>query len=113
MTLTLNPLTPIDEDNPETWPRLMDTSRAASYLSQILGLVIEPQTLANYRASGRGPKWKYFGQKPLAARTELDRWVAEDALSDESPLRRRARARAERRAARAKTATATETTIRA
>jgi hypothetical protein len=99
MTLTLNPLAPTEDDNPETWPRLMDTTTAASYLSQILGLVIEPQTLANYRSAGRGPKWRYFGQKPLAERSELDRWVAEEALSDESPLRRRARERAKRCAA--------------
>jgi hypothetical protein len=104
MTLTLDPLIPIEPDNPDSWPRLMDTANAAGYLSQVLGLVIEPQTLANYRTQGKGPHWRYFGQKPLVERTELDRWVAEEALSDESPLRRRARERAERRAQRAQTA---------
>jgi hypothetical protein len=96
MVLTLNPLTPPSAE-PETWPRFLDTNLSAAYLSQILGLQVEPQTLANYRALGKGPKWKYFGQKPLAERTELERWVNEEALSDESPLTRRARERKRKR----------------
>jgi hypothetical protein len=92
MVLTLNPLTPPGND-PDTWPRFLDTNLSAAYLSQIIGLTIEPQTLANYRALGKGPKWKYFGQKPFTERCELDRWVEQEAFTDISPLTRRARER--------------------
>jgi hypothetical protein len=75
----------------------LDTAQAARYVTQVIGIPIEPQTLANYRAAGKGPFWKYFGQKPLTTPAEMERWATEDALTDESPLTRRARERAERR----------------
>jgi hypothetical protein len=91
---------PIDID-PATkapWPRRMDTGEAARYLSLVHGIGVEKKTLENRRHSGRDSlRWRYFGQKPLADRSELDRYAEEDALTDTSPLSRRAKERAERR----------------
>jgi hypothetical protein len=91
MTLTLAPFTPVDDD--EAWPKFLDTEAATLYLRKVVGFLVEKKTLANYRAIGKGPRWKYFGQKPIVERSELDRWVNEEALKDESPLTRRARER--------------------
>jgi hypothetical protein len=78
-----------------------DTDSAADYLSNKLGIPIEPKTLRNWRAAGKkGPKCRYFGAKPLYDEPELDRWAEEEALSLENPVRRNRRLRAERRAAR-------------
>ncbi len=96
-------MTQLDPANidPETglpWPRRMDTEASARYLTDVHGLPVEKKTLENQRHAGRGIKWKFFGQKPLADRSELDRYAQHEALQDESPLSRRARERAERRA---------------
>jgi hypothetical protein len=83
----------IDPETGQPWPRWLDTAQAARFATQVIGIQIEAQTLANYRAAGKGPSWKYFGQKSLTTPTEIERWAAEDALTDVSPLTRRARER--------------------
>jgi hypothetical protein len=103
---------PIDSETGQPWPKWIDTAQAARYGTQILGISIEPQTLANYRAAGKGPRWKYFGQKPLTTPAEIERWVTEEALTDESPLTRRARERAERLGQRAQPTATKEITSR-
>jgi hypothetical protein len=75
----------------------LDTTLAARFATEVIGIQIEAQTLANYRAAGKGPTWKYFGQKPLTTPAEMERWATEQALTDVSPLTRRARERAARR----------------
>jgi hypothetical protein len=67
------------------WPARMPTTRAALYLQEEAGLPVEPKTLRNWRALGRGPKCRYLGTLPIYERDELDRW-AQAALSDETPL---------------------------
>jgi hypothetical protein len=87
------------ECDPKTglpWQRLLDTETSARYLTVVHGIPVQKKTLENRRARGDGPKWRYFGQKPLCERTELDRFATEDALRNESPLTRRARVRLER-----------------
>jgi hypothetical protein len=86
--------------DPETgapWAKRLDTQASARYLKVVHGLPVEKKTLENKRARGEGPQWQYFGQRPLTTPGELDRYAAEDALRDESPLRRKAQRRAERR----------------
>lgn len=74
---------------PLGWPERMDTNQAAAYLEAVHGLPVKPKTLRNWRCSGRrGPTWRYLGTLPIADRAELDRWAAEDALTDESPVSR-------------------------
>jgi hypothetical protein len=82
---------------PKVWRPRLDTDDAADYLTDEKGLQTEPKTLQNWRGAGKGPAVQYYGQKPLYERAELDRWAAEDALTAESPLTRRARERAQRR----------------
>ena len=103
---------PIDSETGQPWPKWIDTAQAARYGTQILGISIEPQTLANYRAAGKGPRWKYLGQKPLTTPAEIERWATEEALTDESPLARRARERAERLGQRTQPTAAKEITSR-
>jgi hypothetical protein len=81
------------------WPPRMDTRQAARYLQVVHGLPVQPQTLVHHRARGVGVHWRYFGQRPLADRPELDRFALEEALQDESPLTRNAREREARRQA--------------
>jgi hypothetical protein len=80
-----------------------DTDAAAAYLTAKIGIQIKGKTLRNKRADGTGPKCDYFGSKPVYNESELDRWVEEDALTSENPVRRNMRLRAERRAARTST----------
>jgi hypothetical protein len=87
----------LDPATGRPWPRLMDTGQTARYLREVWGIPVEPKTLANQRAAGRGPGWQYYGQKPLCRQNEADRYAQEEALTDESPLTRRARIRAEHR----------------
>jgi hypothetical protein len=42
-----------DPDTGQPWPRWLDTVQAARYATQVIGIPIEPQTLANYRAAGK------------------------------------------------------------
>ena len=74
------------------WPPRMRTGQATSYLVQEHGLPVEEKTLRNWRAAGRGPSCRYLGTLPLYDKTELDRWVEQDALKAESPMRRNRRA---------------------
>jgi hypothetical protein len=87
----------LDPATRRPWPRLMDTEQTARYLREVWGIPVEAKTLANQRSGGRGPAWQYYGQKPLCRQHEADRYAQEEALTDESPLTRRARIRAERR----------------
>jgi hypothetical protein len=92
----------LQELDPETglpWSRYMDTDTARRYLAQAYGIKIAKQTLAHQRSRGRGIHWRYIGQKPVTTRGEIDRYIREDAFSDESPLARTARARAAARSA--------------
>jgi hypothetical protein len=92
--------TDVDSVTEQPWPRRMDTEQTARYLREVHGITIEKKTLENMRHAGRGPKFNYFGQKPLCDRPEADRYADEDALQDESPLSRRRREREERQRAR-------------
>ena len=67
----------------------MRSPAAAAQLSQLLGLPIEPKTLSNWRAAGRGPRPEYFGLTPVYTVAELERWVEEDALKPEPNYPRR------------------------
>src|SRR6516165_3326506 len=59
---------------------LQNTLRAGGrFATQVIGIQIEAPTLANYRAAGKGPSWKYFGQKPLTTPAEIERWATEEA----------------------------------
>jgi hypothetical protein len=70
------------------WPQnKMPTDQAAAYLYKVHGLPVQPKTMRNWRAAGRGPRCRYFGTKPIYDRSELDDY-AENALSDESPITR-------------------------
>ena len=100
----------IDPETGQPWPRWLDTAQAARFATQVVGIQIEAQTLANYRAAGKGLSWKYFRQRPLTTPTEIERWATEEALTGESPLTRRAREKAERCGQRIKPTAAKEIT---
>ena len=53
----------------------MRSPAAAAQLSQLLGLPIEPKTLSNWRAAGRGPRPEDLGLTPVYTVAELERWV--------------------------------------
>jgi hypothetical protein len=92
------PASALDND-PETgrpWPRHFDTGGTAHYIQIFHNLPIAKLTLVRQRTRGVGIRWKYLGQKPVAERIEIDRFVAEDALRDVSPLKAGAQARAAR-----------------
>src|SRR5215469_1018421 len=86
----------IDPASGDVWTLFQDTNGAVRYFRVIYGFQIAKQTLAHQRSKGVGIKWQYFGQKPVAALTELDRH-AREALRDVSPLSQAARARAAKR----------------
>jgi hypothetical protein len=67
---------------------------AAAFLSGLLGIDIQPKTLTNWRAAGKGPKWEYFGLIPVARKGELRRFAREEALQPQSTRRRNAETRA-------------------
>jgi hypothetical protein len=105
------PLSPLDVD-PETghpWPLRFDTRGAARYLQIAHNLPIATLTLVRQRSKGTGIRWKFLGQRPIVERSELDRFVAEDALRDVSPLKAGALARAERERQAAKPKTKAKT----
>ena len=79
------------------WPAKMDRPLNARYLTEVHYVPTRPKTLANWLAEGTGPKPIYRGMKPFYERKELDRWVAEEAWSSISPLKRRRQAKAEAR----------------
>jgi hypothetical protein len=83
---------PTETSPDSTWPPRLRTDMAAAYLAKVHGLPVEEKTLRNWRAAGRGPVCRYLGALPLYDRTELDRWVEQDALKVESPMRRNRRA---------------------
>jgi hypothetical protein len=70
------------------------TDGAAEVLTQELGIPIQPKTLTNWRAAGKGPKWEYFGLVLVVRKGELRRWAREEALQPKSTRRRNAEARA-------------------
>jgi hypothetical protein len=93
----------IDPATREPWPQLLDTAATHRCLKVRHGLQRAIPTLAHDRSLGVGIRWRYSGQKPVTTLSEIDRWVAEEALKPRSPLSEKARARAvERRAERKK-----------
>ena len=70
------------------WPQNMRTPQAAAYLTEEHGLPTQPKTMRNWRSTGRGPSYKFYGLTPLYARKELDRWATTDALTPKSPSAR-------------------------
>jgi len=52
----------------------MTRKAAASYLSG-KGIGVSHHTLAKYASIGGGPKFFYFGKKPLYKAEDLDLWV--------------------------------------
>jgi hypothetical protein len=73
------------------------TDEAAAFLSELLGIDIQPKTVSNWRAAGKGPRWEYFGLIPVARKGELRRWAREEALQPQSTRRRNSEARARER----------------
>jgi hypothetical protein len=88
----------VDPETGQSWPDYLDTHETARYLKFAYNLPIAPLTLVRQRTRGIGIRWKYLGQKPIAARVEVDRFVREDALRDVSPLKAGAQARIARAA---------------
>jgi hypothetical protein len=89
--------TVIDPDTGQPWSVRFDTRGTARYLQIAHNLPVAELTLARQRSRGVGIRWKYLGQKPIAERTEIDRFVREEALRDCSPLKAGAQARAARK----------------
>jgi hypothetical protein len=87
----------IDPETGQPWSVRFDTRGAARYLQIAHNLPIAALTLVRQRSKGVGIRWKFLGQKPIAERTEIDRYVREEALRDTSPLKPGAQARAARR----------------
>jgi hypothetical protein len=71
------------------WPRRMRTDIAARYLTEVQSLPVQPKTLRNWRAAGRGPACRYMGTLPIYDRPELDLWAIEDALKSSCPTSRK------------------------
>lgn len=74
-----------------------NTDESAEYLRERHGIPVAGKTLRNLRALGKGPRWHYFGSKPLASEDDLNAYAA-TALKTESPVRRNLRERKEREA---------------
>jgi hypothetical protein len=75
--------------NPRTglsWPKWNYEDDARLYLERVHGLSSSKQTLAHHRSQGIGIKWRWHGQRPVTTLAELDRYVAEEALRERSPL---------------------------
>ncbi len=66
----------------------MNTDQASSYLKEWHGLPVEPKTMRNWRAAGRGPPCKYLGITPIYDRPVLDDWAENEALTEENPISR-------------------------
>ena len=75
----------------EGWPIKMDRPTAARYLREKHFIPVTKKTLANWLAAERGPKVRYLGTKPYYDIADLDRWVRDEAWSDEAPQRRTAK----------------------
>ena len=86
-----------DPETGQPWPVRFDTRGAARYLQIAHNLPVAELTLVRQRSKGVGIRWKYLGQKPIAERSEIDRYVREEALRDVSPLKAGAQARAARK----------------
>jgi hypothetical protein len=89
--------TVIDPATGQPWSVRFDTLGTARYLRIAHNLPVAELTLVRQRSKGVGIRWKYLGQKPIAERTEIDRFVREEALKDTSPLKAGAQARAARK----------------
>ena len=89
--------TVIDPETGQPWSVRFDTRGTARYLLIAHNLPIAELTLVRQRSKGVGIRWKYLGQKPIAERTEIDRYVREEALRDVSPLKAGAQARVARK----------------
>jgi hypothetical protein len=89
--------TVIDPATGQPWSVRFDTRGTARYLQIAHNLPVAALTLVRQRSKGVGIRWKYLGQKPIAERTEIDRYVREEALRDVSPLKAGAQARAARK----------------
>jgi hypothetical protein len=75
--------------NPRTgvpWPKWNNTDDVLLYLERVYGLRRSKQTMAHHRSQGIGIKWRWFGQVPVTTLEEVDRYVREEALKDQSPL---------------------------
>lgn len=64
------------------------TDDTARILSTLLGVDVQPKTVANWRARGIGPQVEYFGTTPVYRVAELRRWATHDALKPKSVRRR-------------------------
>lgn len=77
-----------EEPRPTRRPKLRE-NQTAEYLRDEHGIPIEPKTLRNWRASGKGPQCQYFGVTVLYDPDVLDRWATTEALTDKAPRRTR------------------------
>ena len=55
----------IPQDAGGDWPQNMRTPQAAAYLTEEHGLPTQPKTMRNWRSTGRGPSYKFYGLTPL------------------------------------------------
>jgi len=85
----------IDPETGVPWTHYMDTRKVRRYLHGY-GIDIALQTLVHKRAMNVGPRWWFNGQKPLTTKDEVDRYIREDLLRDQSPLAGRPRRRREK-----------------
>jgi hypothetical protein len=83
----------VEQPTEATWTRYLDTKGVSKYL-RAQGIPVAIQTLAHQRSMGFGIRWKYLGQRAITTKEEVDRFVAQDLLRDESPLTRRSRKQA-------------------
>jgi hypothetical protein len=86
----------IDPETDRPFPAWLDDGALARYLLAVHGLPLQKRRLRNRRAArGNVPKCKYQGHIPFTHRTEADRWATHSALTDESPLSRKAQRQVE------------------
>ena len=76
---------PLTDDRWKWW---QDTNGGVRYVREKSGLPLTREKLTRLRAKGLGPKWRFFGQKPMTTLEELDNYIENEALQDVSPLRR-------------------------
>jgi hypothetical protein len=82
----------IDPETGMPWPYYMDAMTVERYLNG-LGIKVSRQTLAHKRANGIGIHWRFHGQRPVATREEIERYIREELLRDTSPLAGKTRLR--------------------
>jgi hypothetical protein len=81
----------IDPETDKPFPAWLDDDALARYLLAVHGLPLQKRRIRNRRAAGGNvPRCKYQGHIPFTHRTEADRWAMHSALTDESPLSRKA-----------------------